>query len=258
MPYTYSWLSYFDIYVLPVIFAFASVNSFSALTVRSFVLHRREMSDFLRVNPDLDRQYRRLMYLACTLVALMLPTMTFLLIFTATSEGPSSNGPYKSWGYVHEYLNVIGTVDAQTWSASGSTIFNIKWNEWALVFFFLPFFFFFALTKDVKKMLVDSFWFVRQMLGAKRPVDTNASRVASGLHFQSPPRVPTKSATSFMQSVGMKHTTVDVQKIKFPQGDVVVHSETLTFSSMPIELSELEKGVSERDDDGSAFGYCSK
>lgn len=71
-----------------------------------------------------------------------------------------------------------------------------------------------------------------------------------------------RSAASFMQSVGMKHTTVDVQKIKFPQGDVVVHSETLTFSSMPIELSELEKGVSERDDDGSAlnslFGYDSK
>ncbi len=76
----------------------------TALTLRTFMRHRREMSEFLSSSRDITHsKYRRLMIIACLDTLFNLPVLiTIIIITTVQGQGNALNYPYISWKNVHD------------------------------------------------------------------------------------------------------------------------------------------------------------
>ena len=146
------------------------------------------MNEFLDSNPVVDRRYFKLMYLACANVIIAVPSIVFLMVLGTLGTDSTLTAPYISWHFVHEYIGTIVQVPASEWSQGGwLAIFTIKWDEWSYIVFFLPVFFFFGMTNDVKATVFNSFWLVTQRLGVKRSsAGQLTTKTASNLVFAPP------------------------------------------------------------------------
>ncbi len=151
-----------------------------ALTLRTFLRHRKEMSEFLSSSRDITHsKYRRLMVIACLDTLFNLPVF-FITIITSILEGQGStlNYPYISWKNVHDgaggnlpglSLSSIQQVPASAWSTDPWNVFIVKWNEWFYVLHAVIFFSVFGTTPEMRQHYRTAFWFIPERLGYKRP-----------------------------------------------------------------------------------------
>ncbi len=168
-----------------------------ALTLRTFLRHRKEMSEFLSSSRDITHsKYTRLIVIACLDTLFNLPvliTITFMDILLGQES--SLNYPYISWNNVHDgeggnapglSLSSIAQVPASDWSTDRWTVFTAKWNGWIYVLHAILFFGVFGTTPEMRQHYRSAFWFIPERFGYERP---RASEVetASDVAFNSNP-----------------------------------------------------------------------
>ncbi len=76
----------------------------SALTLRTFLRHRKEMNEFLSSSRDITHsKYRRLMVITCLDTLFNLPvSITLFITDIMQGKGDALNYPYISWKNVHD------------------------------------------------------------------------------------------------------------------------------------------------------------
>ncbi len=151
-----------------------------ALTLRTFLRHRKEMNEFLSSSQDISHnKYGRLMVIAGLDTLFNLP-VAITIIITEILQGQEStlNYPYISWKNVHDggggnfpgqSLSTIVQVPASDWSTDSWSVFIVKWNEWVCVLHAVTFFSVFGTTPEMRQRYRTAFWFVPERLGYKGP-----------------------------------------------------------------------------------------
>ncbi len=158
-----------------------------ALTLRTFVRHRKEMNEFLASSRDITySKYSRLMLIACLDTLFNVPVLiTSIIVDILLGKEGALNYPYISWKNVHDgaggnlpglSLSSILQVPASEWSASAWSVFEVKWDEWIYVLHALMFFGVFGTTPEMRQFYRSAFSFIPERLGYIRP---RASEVES-------------------------------------------------------------------------------
>ncbi len=99
---------------------------FPALTIRTFLRHRKEMNEFLSSSRDITHsKYSRLMVIACLDTLFNLPVViTITIVNILSGEENGLNYPYISWKNVHN--NEGGTIPG----VSLSSILQVPASDW--------------------------------------------------------------------------------------------------------------------------------
>ncbi len=150
-----------------------------ALTLLTFLRHRKEMNEYLSSGRDLTHmKYFRLMIVACLDTLFNLPVLITLLVTDIVQgKGNPLNYPYISWKNVHDgaggnapgtTLSSILQTPAVEWSSTRWNVFNVKWDEWLYVLHAIMFFSLFGTTPEMRRHYRSAFWFIPERLGYKR------------------------------------------------------------------------------------------
>ncbi len=149
-----------------------------ALTLSTFLRHRKEMNDFLSSGRNMTRnKYNRLMVIACLDTAFNVPMLiiNFISDILRRRESPL-NHPYKSWENVHDdegglepglSLSSIVQTPARAWSTTTWNVFALKWDEWVYVLHAIIFFSVFGTTPEMRQYYRSAFWFIPKRCGYK-------------------------------------------------------------------------------------------
>ncbi len=160
-----------------------------ALTLRTFLRHRKEMNEFLSSSRDVTHsKYSRLMLIACLDTLFNLPVLiTITVIVALQGKDNDLNYPYIGWKNVHDgaggnfpglSLSSIVQTPASEWSADGLGIFGVKWDEWLYVLHAVTFFGVFGTTPEIASALP-----IRVLVHTGAAWVQKASRVRSGDDF---------------------------------------------------------------------------
>ncbi|KLO06012.1 STE3-domain-containing protein [Schizopora paradoxa] len=156
----YSYVGYIIYYAPGFILSLISAL-LAPWTLRTFFRHRKEMGEYLSSNQDITtNKYKRLMAIALLDTIFNLPVLIIILVASIAS---GKNSPLNS-----PYLSTILQTSASSWSTSGWTVFDVKWDEWLYVLHAVIFFSVFGTTPEVRHYYRLALWFVPERFGYKQ------------------------------------------------------------------------------------------
>ncbi|KAJ8474657.1 hypothetical protein ONZ51_g7062 [Trametes cubensis] len=150
---------------------------YSALTLRTFYIHRVQFNQVLSSNTSLTvSRYLRLILLCCMEMALVTPLGAFSIYINTAGLHVA---PWVSWANTHYNFSFVELFPTAVWQAKLASHVAIEMGRWIYPCSAFLFFILFGFAEEARRCYIAAFWRVAALLGIS-PKPASGSDKAQG------------------------------------------------------------------------------